>query len=239
MKISIITVCFNAIDTIDKTIESVINQTYSDIEYIIIDGKSTDGTVDIINKYSYINNFKYISEKDKGIYDAMNKGINLVTGDYIYFLNSGDYFCNEYVIEKIVSEVKNDKVDIIYGNIFDVFSNYKKHISYKNIKLSPLNFIRGTSIGHQAIFANKKIFIDNQFDIKYRICADKKWIISSYLKGYRFKYYDVDICLFDKSGVSCGDRGGEIVKNETLKILQEAFPVRYNLVKLGRRILNG
>ena len=98
MKISVVTVCYNSVDSIEETMLSVLNQTYSDVEYIIIDGGSTDGTVDIIKKYA--DRLVYwVSEPDKGIYDAMNKGIAAATGDYINFMNSGDRFASTNVIE--------------------------------------------------------------------------------------------------------------------------------------------
>ena len=113
--ISIVTVSYNAVLTIEQTILSVINQTYPNVEYIIIDGGSTDGTVDIIKKYA--DKIAYwVSEPDKGIYDAMNKGGLKATGDFIQFLNAGDWFENEYVIEKIFKDWYK-RVDVIYGDM--------------------------------------------------------------------------------------------------------------------------
>ena len=113
--ISIVTVSYNAVLTIEQTILSVINQTYPNVEYIIIDGGSTDGTVDIIKKYE--DKIAYwVSEPDKGIYDAMNKGGLKATGDFIQFLNAGDWFENEYVIEKIFKDWYK-RVDVIYGDM--------------------------------------------------------------------------------------------------------------------------
>ena len=113
--ISIVTVSYNAVLTIEQTILSVINQTYPNVEYIIIDGGSTDGTVDIIKKYA--NKIAYwVSEPDKGIYDAMNKGGLKATGDFIQFLNAGDWFENEHVIEKIFKDWYK-RVDVIYGDM--------------------------------------------------------------------------------------------------------------------------
>ena len=116
MKISVVTVCYNAADTIEKTILSVLNQTYHDIEYIIIDGGSTDGTVEIIRKYA--DKIAYwVSEPDKGIYDAMNKGIEVATGEWINFMNAGDRFYKSDVIKLIFDNMNcYDDVDIIYGD---------------------------------------------------------------------------------------------------------------------------
>ena len=114
MKISVVTVCYNSVDTIEETMLSVLNQTYSDVEYIIIDGGSTDGTVDIIKKYA--DRIAYwVSEPDNSIYDAMNKGIAVATGDYINFMNSGDSFASKDSISNVLTNIKED-IDIVFGD---------------------------------------------------------------------------------------------------------------------------
>jgi len=115
LKISIITISFNAKATIDKTLYSVANQSYKNIEHIIIDGKSEDNTIDICNLYSHIS--KILSEPDKGVYDAFNKGIKSATGDVIGFLNADDTFYNENSIQDIVDAFSNNEIDIVYGNL--------------------------------------------------------------------------------------------------------------------------
>ena len=114
--ISVVTIVFNGINAIEKTINSIINQSYKDVEYIIIDGGSTDGTVGIIKKYFSKLNY-WISEKDKGIYDAMNKGITAANGEWIVFINCGDFFYSKNVLEEIFIKKKNEiiKADILYG----------------------------------------------------------------------------------------------------------------------------
>ena len=129
MKISIITVCFNSQETIKDTIESVINQSYSNIEYLIIDGKSSDNTLEIINQYKRHINF-FISEKDKGIYDAINKGILNATGDIIGLLHADDIFDNNQVIEHVVQGFDLNK-EILYGDITYVSKNNLNHIVRK------------------------------------------------------------------------------------------------------------
>lgn len=115
MKVSIITISFNAMVTIEKTLLSVANQSYENIEHIIVDGNSKDNTIDICKSYSHIS--KILSEPDKGVYDAFNKGIKLATGDVIGFLNSDDIFYNENSIQEIVDAFSNNKTDIVYGNL--------------------------------------------------------------------------------------------------------------------------
>lgn len=130
MKVSVVTVCFNAEKLIEETILSVINQTYSDIEYIIIDGASTDGTMNIVNRYRD-RIAVIVSEPDKGIYDAMNKGIALATGEWLNFMNAGDVFCNEKVLKNIFSQNYDEKISFIYSdNIFK--ENGKKRYVINN-----------------------------------------------------------------------------------------------------------
>lgn len=114
-KITIITVCFNAVDVIEKTILSVVNQTYQNIEYIIVDGGSTDGTIDIIKKYEDQID-KWISEPDDGIYDAMNKGIRMATGEWLNFMNAGDWFYSDSVVEKVFSKKIPESLMFIYSD---------------------------------------------------------------------------------------------------------------------------
>jgi len=115
LKISIITISFNAKATIEKTLKSVANQSYNNIEHIIVDGGSKDNTIDICNSFSHIT--KTISEPDKGIYDAFNKGLNIATGDIIGFLNADDIFYNKNSIQDIVDAFNQNRVDIVYGNL--------------------------------------------------------------------------------------------------------------------------
>jgi glycosyltransferase involved in cell wall biosynthesis len=130
IKFSIITVCKNSEKTIEKTIKSVIEQTYKNIEYIIIDGKSTDNTAGIIKKY--INKIShYINEEDNGIYDAMNKGVNLAKGDYISFLNADDRLFDELSIERVCKQIKNDNskaIDVFYGAVLILDQETRRYL---------------------------------------------------------------------------------------------------------------
>lgn len=117
MKISIITTVFNSVETIEDCIKSVVRQTYPNKEHIIIDGGSTDGTLDVIKKYEY-NIAKIISEPDNGIYDAMNKGLKFATGDIVGILNSDDFYANEFIMENVVNTILENNVDSCYGKLF-------------------------------------------------------------------------------------------------------------------------
>lgn len=187
IKITIITVCYNASKTISRTIQSVLNQSYSNIEYIIIDGNSTDSSQTIIEQYkNYI--AYYISEPDNGIYDGMNKGIKQATGEYILFLNSDDTLYENSTIEKFVNNI-TAKHDIYYGNN-QIINEYGQYINKpRNIELLKRKWV----LSHQATFIRTTLLKNNLFDINYRYCADYKQISNLYLNGYSFEYIDLTI----------------------------------------------
>lgn len=200
VKITIITVCYNSVLDIEKTIASVIKQKYKNIEYIIIDGGSTDGTLSIIKAYeNKINNLIYISEPDNGIYDAMNKGIELSTGEYLYFLNAGDELI-EGAINKIIKNL-NEKYDIAYGNIIKINSDIKEKVEYS--KYYHYKLLIGRTICHQAMFIKKTVFKKiGKFDLKFKLASDYEFILR--LLKYRgtFRYLNIDIVKYDLQGLS-------------------------------------
>ena len=194
--ISVVTVSYNAVATIEQTILSVINQTYPNIEYIIIDGGSTDGTVDIIKKYA--DKIAYwVSEPDKGIYDAMNKGINVATGEWINFMNCGDSFYNDTVLEDVF-KIADFSSDIIYGNtnyIYDVGNYIKKGVIATTENYMP--FV------HQASFSRISLMKYRKFDLNYKICADRDFFHFAYKNNYRFEYISRVIANYEaENGVS-------------------------------------
>ena len=179
-KFSIITVTYNAEKVLEDTIQSVIFQTYRNVEYIIVDGASKDHTLEIVNKYHNRIN-KVISEPDKGLYDAMNKGIQLATGDYLCFLNAGDKFHDSETLQKIVHTLKGQELpDVIYGETAIVdeeghFLHIRRlsapaHLNWKSFK-------QGMLVCHQAFFANRKLAINHLYDLQYRFSADFDWCI--------------------------------------------------------------
>lgn len=197
--VSIITVCYNAQDVIEKTILSVINQTYQNLEYIIIDGNSNDNTTKIIKKYDDKITY-WCSEPDKGIYDAMNKGILKTKGEWIIFMNAGDCFSNNYCLEKVFSKHIEDNIYMIYGDI-----NYLKNGEIKHIKALPANKINHRMpCSHQAMFLRKS-FNDILFNLNYTIAAEYE-IIHRILKASgekSFLYLPITICDFDgNDGIS-------------------------------------
>lgn len=177
MKISIITVCYNSEKYIEETIKSVLKQTYKDIEYIIVDGNSRDKTLEIIKKYepSFKGRMKWISEKDKGIYDAMNKGIKIATGDYIGLINSDDYLANEYVIDTIYNKILESKSEVIYGNLEFIDSEQKDKVvrKWKDIDYDQNLINKGWHPAHPTLYLKREIYEKiGVFALDYKIAAD-------------------------------------------------------------------
>lgn len=196
MKISIVTVCYNSVTTIENTMLSVLNQTYPDIEYIIIDGGSTDGTVDIIKKYTDQVAY-WVSEPDNGIYDAMNKGIAAVTGDYINFINAGDTLFSKEVISEIVSYLY-DSPDVLYGDM-----NLKSY--FGEIRLTPksLDLMESRDpIFHPASLIKADELRRMPYDTSFKIAGDYNFFYLLYHKGGYFKYIPIVMAVFDGAGVS-------------------------------------
>lgn len=174
---SIITICYNAASDIERTLQSVAVQTYRNIEYIIIDGASTDKTLEIISKYS-AEVSQMVSEKDNGLYDAMNKGLSLATGDYICFLNAGDSFFEDKTLEKIVQGFDGSDPDLIYGDTALVDKNglflHMRRLSPPE-KLTWKSFRRGMLVCHQAFIPRRTIV--PMYDLSYKYSSDFDWCI--------------------------------------------------------------
>ena len=195
MKISIVTICYNAVDTIENTILSVINQTYNDIEYIVIDGASTDGTMNIVNKYRNRIS-KIVSEPDKGIYDAMNKGIRLATGDWINFMNAGDIFTSNNVVANFVAKIA-PSTTIAYGD-----TNFLLSSSVIVWKAYPLSYMKDMMcFGHQSVFVRLQYHKEHLFDTSFRSSADYKLMYDAYFKdNVSFQYIPIIVADFDAVG---------------------------------------
>ena len=195
--ISVVTVVFNDEENIGKTIESVLSQdiSQSELEYIIIDGGSTDGTVDVIKRY--INNISvFVSEKDSGIYNAMNKSLKYITGKWCMFLNSGDTLCKyAFDILKIVPNVTTD-VAIIHGNVIRSFSQGKVR--------EKMSFEEGEfpHVCHQAAIIRSDVMKTFGYNENYHICADLDFFKKVFDSGYKFFYVNQDIAIYDMNGYS-------------------------------------
>ena len=201
LKISIITVCYNSSSTLRDTILSVAGQSYSNIEYIIVDGNSTDSTLKIIDDHKSIIT-KWISEPDKGLYDAMNKGIQMATGDIVGILNSDDIFSSTDVISKIVSNFGNN--DMVYGNI-DYVNAKGKHVrSWKSSPYKSEAFLKGWHPPHPSLFVKRDAYLKyGCFDLSYSIAADFDLMLRFFEKHQlKSNYIDKTIVIMTAGGAS-------------------------------------
>lgn len=203
--LSIITVCYNAAGEIGKTIESVLAQNFTDLEYLFVDGKSGDGTVEIIESYrgrfdALGISFRVVSEPDKGIYDAMNKGIGLAAGEWTLMLNAGDVFVSAGVLEKLFRDC--DGVDVLYGDaIFR--EEHRGKVYYRKMPAKDLSYFDvGMPFCHQSVFARSETLRRYPFDTAYRLVADYDQFYRMYRDGVPFRYAGRYVSVFDGSGVS-------------------------------------
>lgn len=211
MKFSIITVVYNGKKTIEGTISSVLSQSFNDYEYIVIDGGSDDGTLDVLSEYE-VRLSALISERDNGVYDAMNKGLNMAKGDYICFLNCGDFLFDETTLSHVSKMIEmNNGYDIYYGRAVVSFPNGNECwqvcgdvsnniLNRKEVYLSEASI--GGDIIHQSIFASRRCFDGNAFNTTYRIRAELDWYYGCIEKGYSFYNMNMPICRYTYGGIS-------------------------------------
>ncbi|MDO4512201.1 MAG: glycosyltransferase family 2 protein [Bacteroidales bacterium] len=207
VKISVITVAYNVANEIEQTIKSVIGQTYKNIEYIVIDGGSTDGTVDIIKRYADRIHY-WVSEPDKGIYNAMNKALRHVTGDYVNFMNAGDWFADENVVSDVFGRMvaaqqipvkEKRKITAIYGDTYD---KYVFGYALRQGLDVDKHMLTLHCFSHQSVFIDADVMKAKKYDEGFRVCADANFFYQIYVEGYTFKYVKRVIAVFDKGGLS-------------------------------------
>lgn len=217
--ISVVTVSYNAVNTIEETILSVINQTYPNIEYIIIDGESTDGTVDVIKKYA--DRIAYwVSEPDKGIYDAMNKGIKVALGDFFFFLGADDLFYSATTLLDL-HEVLKEKDTIYYGDVIFIPSLIKYGGGMNKLKFCIKN------ICHQAIFYPKSVFEKYQYDTSCIIYADYYLNLQCFIDNrFRFQYFGKTVSFFNENGKS-SSKIDVVFTDKFYKIIYSNFGLFY------------
>ena len=198
--ITVITVVLNGAKTLEETIQSVINQTYPNVEYIIIDGGSTDGTLNIIKNYEdYID--YWVSEKDEGIYDAMNKGIILAFGSWLGFLGSDDFFENNALTNYYISYRSNIECDIIYGNSRVLFGN--KVLYYRKSDYQIDHIKKDFIFFHPDSIANIKVYKElGMYDTNFKVAADYEFFLRAYFNGYKFLRIDKTIVNYRIGGFS-------------------------------------
>ncbi|MBK2297064.1 glycosyltransferase family 2 protein [Francisella philomiragia] len=192
--VTVITVVYNAKELLEGTILSVLEQAYPNIEYIIIDGGSTDGTLEIIQKYQDRIS-SYISEPDCGIYDAMNKGIALAKGQWLNFMNAGDSFYSKDVLQKVFAHEFSQDIAVIYGNT-DIGHKILKYKSELNLT----DMAQGMMLCHQSSFYRLDSSI--KYNLEYKICADQDFTMQYFKQGKSSRYLDITISKYDLDGIS-------------------------------------
>jgi glycosyltransferase involved in cell wall biosynthesis len=241
-KISIITVCYNSAKTIESCIKSVINQTYNNIEYIIIDGNSTDSTTQIINNYRNKIS-KIIIEDDNGIYDAMNKGIKISSGSVIGILNSDDFYPNNLIIETIMKQISNDKLDGCYGDLcyVDEYNTDKIIRKWKSSEYVNGLFSKGWVPPHPTVFLKKYIYdTHGYFDLKYTIASDFDMLVKLfYIKKIRMKYFP-NVTVYMRNGGKSNSSFSNIIKQnkEILSILNKYRIPHNKIIFFIMKIIN-
>lgn len=221
---TIITVVYNDANGLEKTINSVLSQTYSHLEYIVIDGGSTDGTRDVIKKYERRLTYS-VSEPDDGIYDAMNKGLKLAKGDYVNFMNAKDVFCDNNVLQNI-ADILRGKPDIIFGDLA-VENDGVLYVAKAKPFYESLPLHHDAGFNHQCTFVKTSLAQSHPFDLSYKLAADYNMIISLYREKASFQQVDFVIALYDLSGVSQKNKKQHL--RETLHIDNPNRPF-YNAV---------
>lgn len=293
MKLSIITINYNNAEGLCRTIQSVQSQTFRDLEHIIVDGGSTDGSVEIIEAYasdmarmasgsvlmgtngdfvavdsqdstlangiqphevtqpaaSTQPSIKWISEKDKGVYDAQNKGIRLAQGEYCYFLNAGDTFCNEHVLELIFKPLTfnlsplTSTPDILYGNEIIVDGNGQRIGIARGVKNPTFVDLYNSCMKHQASFIRRSLFDKyGMYDADMRICSDFDWFfrVIAFHDEVSLQYKDIDIAYFENTGLSyhnpelCAKERQQILDRYMTKRMQRDYALWSKYPRLSR-----
>ncbi|MBY5949933.1 glycosyltransferase [Algoriphagus marincola] len=238
MKVSIITVTFNSANTLAQTIQSVATQNYEDIEYLVIDGGSTDGTQEIIKSYNNIVT-KWVSEPDKGLYDAMNKGIQMATGDIVGIINSDDFYHRTDAISKVVEGFSDPDIDCVFADIrFVNNENLDKTVRYYSSKRFDLGaFTWGFMPAHPTFFTYRKNFEKlGGYKTDYKIAADFELLVRFlYKHKLSYKYLNFDLMKMRLGGVSTASlKSTWIINQEDLRACKENG-LKTNYIRLYSR----
>ncbi len=223
--ISVITINYNNAEGLEKTISSVINQSFRNFEFLIIDGHSSDKSVDIIKQSNRID--FWLSEKDKGIYDAQNKGIKQAKGDYLLFLNSGDTLFDNNVFQKFSDFSGNEKDGIVYGNTNLITENKSNELLVPSQKLD-LNYLFRHNINHQSCFIKRNLFEKyGLYSLKYKICADFDFFFKVFVAEPEvYRYHNFTVCNYEVGGLSSNKENYDLVVSEKQSILKNYLPTK-------------
>lgn len=224
--VSVITVVFNGAKEIERTIQNILAQTHPFIELIIVDGGSTDGTQAIIEKYSgHISRF--VSEKDEGIYDAMNKGVALATGRWVNFMNCGDGYASEKTIENIIAFAQPGD-EFIYGDYIADYGHNGQRFIKAGKPVAPHLMV----LSHQSVFATRDLLCKYPFDTHLKICSDPRFYEECWHHKHMFRYYPHAVSVRSHAGLS--DRNRTQAFRESEQVLLSFYPRQYVTARMQR-----
>lgn len=232
MRLSIVTINRNNAAGLEKTLQSVASQTFKEFEYVVVDGASTDSSVEVIKKYeSRFVHLKWVSEPDSGIYNAMNKGIRMASGDYIQILNSADCLAAPDVTERMIAVLANSgNPSILYGNMIKCFPDGKTLVdkSFAGREITMLGLYIGT-LNHDPAYILRDLFEKyGYYDESLRIVSDWKWYLQAIVLGdEKPQYTDIDVTLFDMTGISESDGSKDKIQKERQIVLKDLIPSVY------------
>ena len=227
MKLSIITINRNNAAGLEKTMRSVADQTFKEFEYIVVDGASTDGSVEVIQKMeSEFAHLQWVSELDSGIYNAMNKGIRMASGDYIQILNSGDCLAADDVAEKMLKSLEEEgSPSVLYGNMVKCYPDGSRFVdkSFAGREITLLDMYRGT-LNHDPAYIRRELFERyGYYDENLKIVSDWKWYLQAIIfGGEKPQYTDIEVTLFDMLGIS--ETNKELNQSERRQVLGQLLP---------------
>ena len=227
MRLSIITINRNDAEGLEKTMQSVASQTFKEFEYVVIDGASIDASVEVIKRLEpQFAHLKWVSEPDRGIYNAMNKGLRLATGEYIQILNSADCLADNDVTKRLLAALEDAGYpNILYGNMIKCFPDGKKVVdkSFEGSEITMLGMYIGT-LNHDPAYIRRDLFEKyGYYDESLKIVSDWKWYLQAIIwGGEKPQYVDLDVTLFDMTGIS--ETNKELDKTERKAVLEQLFP---------------
>lgn len=208
VKVSVVTICYNCREALTKTMASVLAQDFDSMEYIVVDGASTDGSAELISSTKGI--AKWISERDGGIYDAMNKGARMSQGEYVIFMNAGDTFAAKDTLKRVFSDPRTEDADVIYGAVI-------KHGQVR--QAGEARNCHRMFFCHQSCLGRRQLLLGYPFDTHHRMSADFKWVKTMIKQGRRFVRLELPIAEFDTSGVSNTRRSTGLLDN--IRVVRE------------------
>lgn len=235
MRISVVTVCYNEESSIRQTIESVLKQDYYDFEYVIVDGKSEDRTYSIISEYINDSRVKAVSEPDTGLFNAMNKSLDHITGDYVIFMNSGDWFYDESVLSDVADRLR---ADVVYGDVFRRTSKVSYVQRYKGTHLERMTMMLcGLAFCHQTQFTRTSVMREYRFKESHRITADYDLVVRLLGDKRSFEHINRIICSFDNEGGISAQKDNYLqMVHEDDESIREVFPLLFYMTIIPKRI---